>query len=316
MRILSVAVPEGIGDSLWSLTKVPGLLAMEQKHKAEIIVCCGSSSELGTRAVEFVKRFDFVSDVKIDTTHRIPCDPVLDGAGHYNYTPNGKGFHGIYDWMIQCNHELERGVRLENIVPEAGTCWDIASHFRYDDADWQAVNQLTEEAGGDYVVFYAGPEEGNTQRGHNRGAMWSAYEWVKLERAFRDRGLRVVITGAMYDRSYVENYLRPAGFRGFERVGVWPIHTTFAVIKKAKAVISYQCGLGIMAVFMGVPTAMWWAPKGHSQSPEHFISFEESMAHCWAPRGAVELGKYLPLIYTRCDSNTILEHADKHWLGK
>ena len=310
---LSIAVPPGIGDSLWSLTKIPGLLKQEGRDKCDITVCSGAANEVSTRAVEFLKRFKFVRNVNFDQDHLIPCEPFLDGSGRYNYTPSGRGFHHIYDWMIQCNHDLERGVRLENILPEFGTDWDIAKQFTMDDDDWRASNLLAEEVGRDYVMFYAGPETGNTTSGHNRGGLWSPSDWVRLEQGFYDRGLAVVITGAMYDRSYVESFLRPAGFRGVERVGVWPIHSTFACVKRAKACISYQSGIGIFSVFLNVPTVLWWGPKGYSQSREHFISFEESMASAWAPPAMLESGKYLPQIYTRSTPEAILKHADEVW---
>jgi len=45
-----------------------------------------------------------------------------------------------------------------------------------------------------------------------------------------------------------------------------------------------------------------------------FISFQESMAHSWAPPGTVDLGRYMPLIYTRCSLASIVAHAQKHWV--
>ncbi len=305
---MNIALPPGIGDSLWSLTKLPGLLRAEGVTETDVTVCGGPPD----RAQEFLARFDFVHNVYTDREHLIPNG--TDSEGRHCYTPSGRKFHHVYDWQVQCNHDLERGVRLERILPEFGTAWDIARHFQYDENDWRAANQMAEEAQKPYVVFVGGPEEGNTTQGHNRGGMWRAIDWVKLEQGFYDRGYAVVITGAMYDRSYVERHLRGAGFRGLERVGVWPIHSTFAVIKKAKAIISYQCGLGIFAVFMGVPTCMWWAPKGHSQCSDRYVCFEEAMAHCWAPPESLSSGLYLPQIYTRSTPEGILDHADRYWL--
>ncbi len=313
MKPLSIALCPGIGDSLWALTKVPALLKAEGADKTHLTVCTGPGSEPSDRAVPFLIRFPFVSGVSCDREYAIPCG--LDKSGCYIYTNSGRGFHHLYDWMLQANHYLERGTRLEEWMPELDTDWGIMEKFQFDDEDRRIADKMEEEAERPYVCFFTGSEVGNTVEGHNRGPMWTPEDWVALERGFYSRGFAVVLVGAMYDRGYCEKYLRAAGFRGLERNGVWPISGTLAVLKRAKCVISYQSGIGITSVFMGVPTAMWWAPKGHSQHHERFINFEESMAHCWSPPGSVESGRYLPQIYTRSTPQGILEHADKHWLG-
>ena len=130
--------------------------------------------------------------------------------------------------------------------------------------------------------------------------------------ACRALGLSDVVVGAEYDRSYFEKYVAAHLGPCYDAIGKWPIGQTFAVVQRARFVVAYQSGIGIFAVYMGIPATVFWRPHGDSIDPAGYVSFREGMASAWAPQEALDSGRYLPSIYTRCSPESIVEHARSH----
>jgi FkbM family methyltransferase len=294
-RVLRVAVPSGIGDVTWVLTKLPALLAREGADKADID-CCDSNYR---RTSEFLSGFDFVRNAgycEFDCVER--DNPVLPD-GCYNYAPPQPAWHDRYDWFLQANGHLEHGWRLEEWLPDLAIDWEFARRFHFRPQDEQAARRIATEAG-PFALCFAASTPANTVAGHNRGPLWSPADWAELCRHFLGNGVRPVFIGAGWDRDYYDRHL--AGVlpgEVWERIDQWPIGLTFAAIRLAQGLVSYQSGLGIFGVYLGARVAMWWRPHGDSIVADRHISFSEEMARAWAPPGSVESGQYLPLIYGR-----------------
>ena len=306
-RILKLALPAGIGDTLWALAKVPALLKQCGANFADITVC----SDPTRRAEHFLKAFDFVRSVDYCDLSIMEQPVVVDGL--YNYTPSQPNWHNRFDWLLQANGHLEQGRRLEDWMPDLEIDWDIAKRFHLT-ADEEQVGHSVQKDLGDFCVFYLGPLGGNTIEGHNRGPIWRPEDWRRLQQLCREAGLSVVAVGADWDRPYLER-MRPLEEPFLDAIGKWKIGETYAVCKHAKFVISYQSGIGIFSVFLGVKTALWWRPQGDSISPSHHLSFNEAMASAWAPPESLKWKNYLPLIYGRHSPEQIMEHAKRHWLA-
>lgn len=304
--LLRVAVPAGIGDSVWALMKIPALLREFGAEKAHVALCGGPPH----RAREFVERFDFVASAEYSRWECIEAD-LFTPEGVYNWAPSGTGWHHEFDWMLQANRHLESGERLENWLPEYETEWRIGDRFHFTGAELRQARLLEQELG-PYCVFYLGPEAGNTTYGHNRGPLWKPEEWGQLATFCRWLGLKIVVVGAEYDRSYFEQHAAPRIGACYDAIGKWPIGQTFAVIDRSRFVIAYQSGIGIFSVYLGVPAACFWRPHGNSIHSPHYVTFSEKMASAWAPQEALDSGLYLPLIYTRCTAESIADHAARH----
>jgi len=295
-----IAVPPGIGDAFWALTKIPAMLREAGESKADLIV----ADNAPRRSKEFLEAFDFIGKVEYKPlrftlgTHK---------CGRYNYWPT-RSVHpecaGAI-WLIP-NEHLEQGLRLETWLTEYEIDWHIQERFLWQESDLDFAAQLKQRLG-EYVVFYLGPEEGNTTGGHNRGGIWSMADWVTLG---LEIGKPIVVVGAEYDRSYSNKVLDLAHARGshwLDYVGRWPIGRTFAVVREAAACISYQSGIGIFATYLRVPTAMWWRAYGDSCVPGKLVSFHEDMRTAWVPPDMLDRGKYLGMIYGRCEPGTVLK---------
>lgn len=298
--LLRVAVPAGIGDSLWALTKIPSMLAAYNAPRAKVCLCGGPPY----RAKDFVERFDFIESADCSDYSCVESTITTPG-GAYAWAPSQPNWHGTFDWMLQANSHLERGRRLESWFREFETDFKIGDRFWFTAHELKLARRLEADLGS-YCVFYFGPETGNTTYGHNRGPLWVPGDWVALAAHCRQLGLRIVVVGADYDRSYFERWIVPAGFgECVDAIGRWPIGETFAVIQRSRFVVAYQSGIGIFCPYLEVPAAVFWRPYGNSLDPDRFVSFDERMASAWVPPNWSE---YLPLIYTKCSPESITEH--------
>lgn len=299
-----VAVPSGIGDALWSMVKVPEI----RKVYDRVVVCV---QKTGTpRCADFLRRFDFIDDVVyVD----FPIHPKMtkngktvttDEDGRYVYVQSSKGYCG-FDWVLISNGELERGVKLDEWLPEVQTDWTIGQNFSYRDED----KSLTDVPPGRFAVFYPGPLRGNTEDGHNRGGIWSPEEWVELHAFVENAGIDVVYVGAEYDMAYMNDLLAPALLaRGvtkkYDFIGKLSIGSTFWLTEKCEFVLSYQAGIGIFPLYRGVKSAIWWRQDGDSISPSIKLCFDERMNGGWVPPQYRK--NHMPLYYGVDDAATVM----------
>jgi hypothetical protein len=277
------------------------------REPIDVYLTCSDRTPLQDRALDFIRRFDFVRDVgmrlnygllKNDGTDRPPFTP----GGYWDYLePDGwYEFKGERYCVLIPNAPLERGIRLENWLPQYPIDWNIFLRFHITPEE-RAYGNMVREKVGPYAVFYPGPIEGNTTEGHNRGMLWQPAEWIALGEEVHKLGLKVVVVGAAYDYDYYRYMLAPrlngASSHWVDLIGRTSLGELWSVTSNAKFVISYQAGVGIVSTYLGTPTAMWWRRRGDSISRSGFLSFEEEMASAWVPPATLASGNYLPMIY-------------------
>lgn len=303
--------PNGIGDVLWAFHKIEAVAGGEP---IELILAGDPRRDIDWRAVPFVKRFPFVERVTVLDM------PILlgerdedknDARGRYRYYPDGErsGFHYLVP-----NGALEKGVRLEDWLPDQPINWNVVDQF-----DWTSTDKgdLLGRSLHPFMCFYLGPESGNVDEGHNRGFLWEPRQWIELGLALREKGFKIAVVGASYDRSYWERYVEPgvrqAAMKWHDFIGKLEIGETMALIRKARAFVSYQCGLGIFAHYLGQRVVMWWRPDGNSIHPERMVAFDDRMKDAWInPRYA---DRYLGCLYQRESVADILTEMDRRgWL--
>lgn len=322
MRIMA---GQGIGDVVWSLFKVQSYAAAHGGGPIDFLIG-GNGNSKSDRALDYIRRFKFLRSVNLyripKTRGQIAC-MLLPGAlttreGHYRYIPDGRVATGYpiklpgVDHVLMPNAALERGIKLQDWLPRYTINWHIHDCFEFTPAERQAAIDL--HIGGDYCVFYPGPEKGNTKMGMNRGALWTPQQWVELgDMVHAQLGLRIVWAGAAYDASYFVNYLVPLqGSRDFwvNRIGAYPFNTTLAVVKASRFLVGHASGLPIAAHYAGAKVVTWWRPYGNSLDPKFKICFNEGMATAWArPDFAHNL---VAEIYGRCTASSIMEKL-KRW---
>lgn len=315
---MNFLVPQGIGDSVWALHKIQSVAEKHKAKKIEVFLNCSEPTHVQVRALEFVRRFSFVDNVTMLPIDIHPFDSErVDPEGHYVYIPDGPLHYCGEDYFVLMpNGPLERGVRLEDWLPEYDINWDAAKSFRFEKSEEEYAEICSKEMG-PYCVFYTGPMSGNFGDGHNRGAIWSPEDWACLGQLCQNElGLTVAVVGADYDAMYydywvsseIERHQQPPWSNFIGRLG---IAETFALVKRARFTISYQSGIGIFSSYLGIPTGIFWRSKGNSISPDCYISFEESMASAWTRPDMIASGKHLPLIYGRHGVEYLFEEIRK-----
>jgi hypothetical protein len=310
-------LPTGIGDSVWALHKIKSVRDQHDPSGPIDIYLAGTDSEIETRALDFLRRFDFVNSVEMRDWGLLG-DPVTTPDGYFNYVEDGMyEFKGEQVCALIPNAALERGIRLEDWLPNHQIDWDIFKHFDITYKERAAAERIA--SAGPYAVFYPGPLQGNTVNGHNRGMMWKPQEWIDLGRRIHNEfGLNIVVVGAPYDSSYYDLFISTAlngdGSYWNNQIGHTKLGELFSITNNAEFVISYQAGVGIVSTYLNTPTAIFWRPRGNSISPDRYISFEESMASAWVPPSILFQETHLPLIYGRHKVDDIMsEITQRGW---
>ena len=312
-------VPQGIGDSIWAIHKAADISRHRGDGTVSIRLACGGmNQEIESRAVPFLRRFSFIDDVALLMAPVHPYGPAVDKDGFYRYIPDGPaGAPFGCDYALIPNAALEKGIRLEAWLPEFECDWGIMRHFRFLPEELEFASTLREQLGR-YVIFYPGPLEGNTSCGHNRGMIWEPDHWARLGHELHERyGVQIVVVGASYDADYWTQFLSRRVNPSFwhEYIGKWHIAQTYAVVKGAECCVSYQSGIGIVASYLGVPTAIFWRAKGDSVRGDCLLHFEESFKDAWVDPAMLEAGKHLGCVYGRHDVDYIAgEIAGRGWI--
>lgn len=313
MAAKAFVCPNGIGDTLWVLHKIRSIAG---DRPIEMVLSGQPDRDVNWRAVPFLKRFPFIDRVSVLDVPVLwseDDDKRNDAQGRYRYIEDGE--HNGFIYLVP-NAVLERGERLETWRPDHPVDWDVVKEF-----DWSDTERGTDlgRAFRPFACFYLGPEAGNVDEGHNRGFLWEPKHWVELALMFQDRGLRIVVVGADYDRSYWERYVRPgvaeAGMKWFDLIGKLEIGETMALIRESKFFVSYQCGLAIFAHYLGQRVACWWRPDGDSIHPKRLVGFDNRMKDSWTNPKIVAAGKYLGLFYRKETPYDIFAEMEKRgWL--
>ena len=306
-------LPQGIGDSVWGLHKVEAIRdRLDPGGPIDIILPGTPNSAIESRAVDFVRRFGFVRSVemRLYDIHQRP-DYLLPN-GCYNYIEDGwHEFDGDRVCALMPNRALEHGTRLEDWLPQYAIRWGIFDDFRIAGRERELAEKLSARLG-PYAVFYPGPLHGNAGDGHNRGMLWRPADWVALgQRVRHDLNLPIVVVGAPYDADYYRLLIAPAlngdAPHWTDLIGRTNIGELFAVTSRAKFVVSYQAGVGIVSTYLGTPTAIWWRQHGDSISATQYLTFDERMASAWVPPARLADGTHWALYYGRETVSDIVE---------
>lgn len=307
-HILKIATAAGVGDSAWVMSKLPGLAARLSAQGFDVDTCGSNRAHGYLAALPFIRR---AGGSALEIVHT----PQVCEDGAYNYAPSQPSWHGCYDLFLQVNGHLERGRKLADWLPKIPTDFAAPVSFVETLDDARFADEFAKR--GPYVTFFAGPLDGNTEAGHNRGGVWSGRDWRHVADCVLSMGVRVVLVGYNPgDAEYRDQVLYPAGFfdRGAEEgIGLWELPRTLAVLKRSAGHVGYQSGLGILSHYMGKPCVMFWNRYGVPLN-DAGATFREEMACAWLnpafephPTPGVAGRNFFGAIYGRQDAPTVAE---------
>ena len=321
---MNVLVMQGIGDSLWTLPKLQAIARAHGSCTINLKVAVWNRDEAESRAVDLLRRIPIVDSVELYSMPRDgrPSACLLHGApagddGIYRYIPDGPTdeYPGV-DFVAIANRALDRGVRLEDWLPEYATNWSVFDGLRIDASERIYAHAIERSRGitAGYVVMFHSSVAGNTHSGWNRGSLWKPRQWVDLARKLHDSmGVAVISIGASWDRDYwdvLRSDPTTAGMTYWHSlIGRLTIGQTLALIQRARAVYSYPSGIGVVAHYLRRPTCFFWRRHGNPIDSRANVSPSDAMASAWTYPDAGD--EYLPAWYGETTVDQIVEHAIK-----
>lgn len=316
---MKILLPQGIGDSIWALHKVESF-AKKHNTSIEILLNCQSLSvPAQSRALEFIRRMKCVTSADMYVTPDgtlLKPGPVADYRGFFRYVDDGAtNFTGV-DFVMIPNSALEKGVRLEDWLPEYDVDWDFAKkNILFSEQERELAESFVRETG-PFIAVYMSSMGSNTFSGHNRGPIWTPDMWLELGRRLKTRyGLPLVVFGAEYDRDYYEALIAPR-CDWVNVIGRWPsFMDTLAVLLKSRFFVAYQAGIAMVPSYLGLRTLIFWRPHGDSLLPNAYVSCDEKMATAWVKPSVLERGDYIPAFYGRHDIDWIMNEFETRGWG-
>ncbi|MDR6874800.1 tetratricopeptide (TPR) repeat protein [Bosea sp. BE125] len=319
--VFSMGVMSGIGDAAWSFLFAEGVV---RKYGAEHVQLHihHSGDVRAKRSNNMLARFKFVDEI-VGSKFDIHAHPTMDErSGHINYIPGGPvSLDSLdeFDYRLVFNTFLERGWTLDavadmfNLGPR-----DINFNFfdQYEelDADLKGYRRAAHYVGQDYVIFHFGARNTNQTGGLNAGEIWKPEDWIELGRKINAKyNTSIIVIGAPYDLDYANEILgRTSDNFYLNVIGQMDITETLALIRRAKFVISFPSGVGIVGPYLNVPTCIFWRPKDNPYHPLHPRSgFEEEFSINWVPPGKLSSGLYYPAWYGRDTPDSIFDHIER-----
>lgn len=333
---IKVYVPSGIGDCVWSMTKIQ---SMREKLNADFVEVVIQDTNF-RRSHEFIQHFDFVDSVSYDNfeihdsppyiPHPVPgidINNVIEGVltdklGRYNYKNSGLMPGQKNSYLMIANGHLERGNKLEDWMPEFDTNFNIMhENFKFTERELNRADLLSRSFGKPFVVFYLGPTEGNTVAGFNRDSIFSLEDWAELYGLIKEKSdVKLVVVGAAKDSLYSADLRykleRSARKDLVDMCGQTTTGEAFALIKRSKFLVSYTAGIGIVSTYMHHPTVMFWRPDGNSICENYYLSFSNLFSvNSMPPEARGDSIFYYPAFYGEDNPRDIMDVITrKQWI--
>ena len=240
----SVLLPPGIGDSYWSIVKLPGLM-----------------KELGETSVNL-----FVSDPD-DRQRSLPWlqkIPWGSAKGYVNHKTSSQTFQEAYmrngrylfsnvlgcDYFLAFNGVLRFGADLDKVEASWGAEWFPKMFLSSQE---KKATKEFQDRFGNYVVAYF-VEHGMYKRWLTQ---LKPVEIVSVLKRIKEKGFEVVFMGAEWDRDGLPSMLA-AGCGGVDLCGETTIDQMFGLIRGSQGVIGFPAGNTIMSTVLRVPTFLFW----------------------------------------------------------
>lgn len=283
IKSVTVGVPPGMGDAYWVMTKMRSFKERKGIDELRIEVF---KDVVHYYTADFLRLLPFVDKV-IERSSTFQIQEL------YNKSDPGfmlKNTQGV-DYFIDAGAMMWlKGVKLEDIYPECET--DFTCLIDLPPFSQKVAQTMKKENGGKLVLFYTSSIGNN--RNWNGGA-WNPEDWMSLANLiYRHSGIRPIIVGASWDRDYAAQIHRLDNKNIIQDlVGETNISQLLSLTREADLVVSFPCGIPMMATYMGVPSVIFWGIKGISRRGR----FDKEFMYTWVPPKSRNNGRYIPVTY-------------------
>lgn len=244
-RQVKILVPPGIGDSYWSLVKLPGFLRDRGIEQPDVLIQDGDGRN---RSRGFVERHPYLrclGYVSLNFRHPAFQEAYMRDARNVFQDVGG------CDWFVAFNGSLRWGRTLEECHPEYGCDWRPELFQSLE--EWSYRLRCFVEHGPYVVAYFAD------------GGMYR--EWLQklpedaivrlLQEVERNLGVRVLMMGAAWDvRGAMERICRVGGFVNL--LGKTSLDQLLGMLRGAEGVIGFPAGNTIVPTCWKIPTLLIW----------------------------------------------------------
>lgn len=287
--------PPGIGDILWTLCKLRDIRDRESPCRIKYVVCVKADDvKMATRGSDLmgmcglIDSYDFE---ELPLPHDVGCDDARKPA-----------------YYLIANDHLEPGAkRLEDWRPELATDFDVAI-----DVPECALSQARMRLAGieRHAALYFSSEIWNHVCTNNQA--WLPRGWANLAVKLADSGIKPVVLGSQWDKSYCDLVASELIALGRDPAKTWinlvgrtPLATAMAVMKLAQVTIGICAGLPMIAAHMGWPAIMLWPKRGALKHPGQ-MNFSPEFQTNWLSPEVLSSGSYVPLSFGEFDEAAVL----------
>lgn len=248
MNTLKVAVPPGVGDVYWCLTKLQALRTSLEADRVELLVQ-KSSLPRALAWAELCPLVDASSEFKF-----YPSERVLKGG----FATNVHSAHMVL-WP---NAVVDRGEKLETWLPQ----------YAYDDRV-QINTEITRPAG-DVVVFPAHEGIQSAWFSSQPPQFWPRLI-AKLEALF---GQRVTMIGSEWDKSHCDGMAGSVDYL----VGQTSLAQVAGILERARVVVGVASGMTILANRFRTPCVAFFPRKHHALFPWTWVPDDAPYRVIWS----------------------------------
>jgi len=281
-KTITVAMPPGLGDVHWILTKMESFKERNGIDRLRVAIC---DNGLHKYTAQYFELVPFIDEVEKRTEHfKIG---IFYGAKPFSLIRNYQGA----DYLIDFGAEMFlRGRTIAQILPEYEPHYDFEIR-NPEEARKFAADVKAQNPGG-MVLFYTSAIGNN--RNWNRDS-WTFRHWMTLaEKINTVSGARPILIGAHWDKDYaLELKKLDKGNILQDMTGATDIPQALALIREARLLVAFPCGLPIIGTYFNIPTVMFWPIKEVSINGR----FHKDFMHTWVPPAVKDSGRYIPLPY-------------------
>lgn len=251
-----ILVPPGIGDSYWSIVKIPALLAREGiKPPVDIVIACPEDWEFQghLRAFPFVQMFPFLKATGETVSGQHQNRPIWLEA----YMEKGRTiFRDVLgcDYFVAYNGHLRHGESMELVDPDLQCDWFPP---RFVSLEEERFRQDCVSRFGRYIVLYF-VFRGTYGHWTNEFPAASVIDYAR--RVQDATGCVPVFAGALWDERSddILTHVRRSVPGAIDMVGKTTVEQMFGMLRGAQGVVGYPSGLTIASTMLKTKTLIIW----------------------------------------------------------
>jgi hypothetical protein len=272
--------PPGIGDIMWTMSKLKAIREKEAPCRIKYVVCVDGQVKLAERAKDFILLSGLVDSCEFKPIP-LPRDVGNDNPANAEYELIAN------DW-IQPRRSAEdpKSYPLADWRPELATDYDL--QIEVPEAAINQVKWRLKEYVDNYAAIYLSSIVWNRDAAIPE---WAAANYAEFLIKLNAQGIKPVLIGAGWDNDFAKEVAVEVINMGCDPAKTWintigktPIALAMAYMKLAKVTVGLCAGITMIPAHMGWPTVSLWPRKGGKQ----FLQFNEEFEWNWIPPNVLD----------------------------